>query len=428
MRRRFCFLALIYYGFCLTLSAETTRATDVMQSPQSNFQFVSAPNPSAIQGVMQAPPSLGSEALISLLTCSPSDDAVFTLYGHTAIRVFDPATTVDFVFGYGMFDDSKPNFIYRFAKGETDYALGVDDFNRFLIEYVMRGSEVCEQILNLLPEEKEALWQALCLNSLPENRMYRYNFFFDNCATRPVVMIENNIRGTIYYVPQDEYPAFRDVINYCTRYNSWITFGCDLVLGLPTDRTMTLRETFFIPDYLKKSFDKAEIIRNGKSEPLVIQTNILTEKTLNPDFLILFPPSPLTCFTLLFIAVLLLTLLERRKKKYYRWIDSILFFFAGMAGCVLFFLSFISVHPSIFPNMSLLWLHPLHLMGVILFSVKKFKMMAFWYHYINFAVILFMSVAWIFIPQHFNIAFIPLIASLWLRSGGALLRKKNLTG
>ncbi|MDR1524034.1 MAG: DUF4105 domain-containing protein [Tannerella sp.] len=391
---------------------------------------------------LQAPP-LSPQAQISLLTSSPTGDAVYTLYGHSALRVYDPGTKLDEVFNYGIFDFSRPNFIYRFAKGETDYMVRAYNFNYYLLDYIERGSEIYEQILNLLPEEKESLWQALVLNERPENRTYRYNFFFDNCATRPVAMVENSIRGSIRYPGQpasrdyradtkDAPPAgrstFRDAINFCTRHHPWVTFGCDLVLGAPTDRVMTLKETFFLPEYLRKTFDKAEIERNGATQPLIIKTNILSEETRAPEQSPPFATSPLACFTLVFIILLYLTWLEWRKKTYYRWLDILLFFSAGMAGCILFFLSFVSVHPSIFPNISLLWLHPFHLAGIILFSVKKFNKLAFWYHIINFATILGMSIAWIFVTQHFNIAFTPLIASLLLRSAGTLIRKKRSIG
>ena len=379
--------------------------------------------------------SLSPQAEISLLTCSPSDDAVFTLYGHTALRVCDPAAKIDRVYNYGIFEYSKPNFIYRFAKGETDYKLGANHFNYFLFEYMSRGSEVYEQVLNLLPEEKEALYQALLWNEKPENRVYRYNFFFDNCATRPVVMVENNLQGVINFTPTAAAPStsttdfphqtFRDVINYCTRNHPWVTFGCDLVLGLPTDRTMTLRETFFIPEYLKNAFNKAEIVREGKSAPLVKQVNILAENEQPPQEPPLFIVSPVGCFWLLFILIAALTFYEWRKIKYYRFADVILFFAAGIAGCILFFLSFMSVHPSIFPNINLLWLHPFHLIGIIFFSIKKWKKIANWYHFINFAAIIIMSVCWFFIPQHVNSAFIPAMACLWLRSGWALIRNIN---
>ncbi|MDR1225161.1 MAG: DUF4105 domain-containing protein [Tannerella sp.] len=374
--------------------------------------------------ITQAQP-LSPQAQISLLTSSPSDDDVYTVYGHTALRVNDPEISVDWVFNYGIFDFSKPNFIYRFAKGETDYQVRAYGFKDYLTDYTERGCEVYEQILNLLPEEKESLWQALVLNERPENRVYRYNFFFNNCATRPAVMIEQSLKGILKYPSQTTLPTFREAINYCTRNHPWTTFGCDLVMGLPTDRRMTMKETFFLPEYLRKAFDQSEIVRNGTAQPLVTAVNVLAGETQvrkeAPSFFL----SPLFCFTLFFILILLLTLNEWRKKTDGRRLDCLLFLIAGIAGCILFFLSFLSVHPCMFPNISLLWLHPLHLIAVILFSVKKFDNMAFWYHFINFVAILVMAVAWIFIPQHFNPAFIPLITSLWLRSGKTLLRRKR---
>lgn len=98
---------------------------------------------------------LSEESRISILTSYPSDEEVFTLYGHTAIRILDPAQNIDLVFNYGIFDFHTPNFIYRFAKGETDYKLGVDNFQNYFIEYQMRGSKVVEQALNLNQVEKK---------------------------------------------------------------------------------------------------------------------------------------------------------------------------------------------------------------------------------------------------------------------------------
>jgi hypothetical protein len=368
---------------------------------------------------------LSPQAQISLLTSSPSDEDVYTVYGHTALRVNDPGTATDLVFNYGIFDFSTPNFIYRFAKGETDYQVRAYEFKYYLTEYRDRGSEVYEQVLTLLPEEKESLWQALVLNERPENRVYRYNFFFDNCATRPAAMIENNIKGIIRYPPQTKPATFREAINYCTRNHPWITFGCDLIMGLPTDRVMTPKETFFLPEYLKQAFDRAETVRSDGVQPLVAKVIVRAVETPSAKGAPSFFASPLFCFTLFFVLILMLTRHEWRRQRYFRLPDALLFLLAGTAGCILFFLSFISVHPAMFPNISLLWLHPLHLAGAVLFSVKKLNALAFWYHFINFVVILIMAAAWIFIPQHFNPAFIPLIASLWIRSGMTLLRRKR---
>ena len=85
---------------------------------------------------------------ISLLTCAPGSE-IYALFGHTAIRYENPALGQDWVFNYGMFSFDTPNFVMRFVKGETDCQLGVIPFQRFQLEYAMRGSSVYQQTLNL---------------------------------------------------------------------------------------------------------------------------------------------------------------------------------------------------------------------------------------------------------------------------------------
>lgn len=374
---------------------------------------------------LQAQIKLSNEAQISILTASPSDEEVFTVYGHTAIRVNDPAQNIDLVFNYGIFDFSNPNsFIYRFTKGETDYKLAYFDFRNYLIEYQMRGSGVTEQILNLNPQEKEDLWQALILNAQPENCVYRYNFFFDNCATRPVALIEKTVIGKVAYTDSPWPQTFRDLINHCTRNKPWLTFGCDLALGNPTDRIATAHEMMFLPLYLKDAFGKATIIHpNESARPLVASTTILSEEVINDRQTDQGLFTPLFCCTFFFLLIAFITFIEWRKKTYFRLVDCVLFLIAGIAGVVLFFLCFVSTHPCIWPNWSVIWLQPFHLVAVILFAVKKFGKAAYYYHFINFAALTLMLVGWHFIPQHLNTAFIPLVASLWLRSGYGVYRK-----
>lgn len=429
---------------------------------------------------------LSDKAEISLLTSAPYDEEVFTVYGHAALRIHDPERELDLIFNYGIFDFSKPNFIYRFAKGETDYMLGVANFPDYVIEYQMRGSDITEQVLNLLPGEKARIWSALLENYQPENRVYRYNFFFDNCATRLATLAEKNVYGEIRYNDPLEPKTFRELINYCTRNHPWLTFGCDLALGSPTDRTATPHEMMFLPFYLKEAFGKATVIQpDGIERPLVKHTRTIgaagsetdraagsleaggskeatEEKATNAAMAgkpakndtpaaditkasegkeesrtmagpieendshsaedTLF--TPMVASLLLFLLVFILTFREWRKKIYFRWLDCVLFFVAGAGGVILFFLSFISVHPATWPNWSLIWLNPLDLVAVILFCVKKARKAAYYYHFINFAALSMMLAGWYWIPQHLNTAFIPLVATLWLRSGYGIYRKK----
>ena len=366
---------------------------------------------------------LSDEAQISILTAAPSDEAVFTLYGHTAIRVKDSLHKIDLVFNYGIFDFSKPNFIYRFTKGETDYKLAAYNFQHYIIEYQMRGSEVTEQVLNFTPDEINKIWNALYINVQPENCVYRYNFFFDNCATRPVAIVEEQVDGKIKYNDPPKPQTFRDLINYCTRNNSWLTFGCDLALGSPTDRVATPHEMMFLPVYLKEEFDKATIVNpDGTERKLVKSTTRLAEELTDDDQGEKEWFTPMLCSMIIFLLVSLITYMEWKKKTYFRLVDCILFLLAGVAGTVLFFLCFISTHPCIWPNWSIVWLQPFDLVAVILFAVKKYGKAAYYYHFINFAALTLLLAGWYFIPQHLNIAFIPLVATLWLRSGFGVYR------
>lgn len=367
---------------------------------------------------------LDKSANISLLTVSPSDDEVYTVYGHSALRVQDTVRKIDHVFNYGIFSFAKPNFIYRFAKGETDYRLGVQLFRDFLIEYEMRGSEVTEQILNLDSVEKARIWEALLINNEPQNQEYRYNFFFDNCATRPAALVEKYVTGTIRIPETGEKQTFRDLINYCTRNKPWLTFGCDLALGSPTDRIITPHEKLFLPVFLKEAFGKAVVTgRDGRERNLVRSTRILTENGINETEETSGVLTPNVCCWAFFFVIFVITLIEWRRKTYFRVVDCILFFMAGIGGVVLFFLCFISTHPCIWPNWSIVWLQPFDLVAVILFAVKKFRKAAYYYHFINFAALTLMLAGWHFIPQHLNPAFIPLVMSLWLRSGYGVYRK-----
>ena len=147
---------------------------------------------------------------ISLVTCYPGDK-IYELFGHTAIRVQRSGSdALDVAFNYGMFSFATGNFVYKFTAGQTDYMLGVYDFDDFMVDYVMRGSKVVEQELNLSPEAENRLFAALIQNARPENRVYRYNFLFDNCSTRPRDMIEQTVGeyGAVQYGGGEAHPPF----------------------------------------------------------------------------------------------------------------------------------------------------------------------------------------------------------------------------
>ena len=140
---------------------------------------------------------------------------------------------------------------------------------RSKMEYNMRGSTVIAQVLYLTPEEKQKIWDALLVNMQTDNQVYRYNFFFENCATRPATIIEQNLNGTLQIGTPDSALTFRDMINECTKNHPWQTFGCDLALGSPTDRLVTPNEAQFLPLYLLNSYRNATITNPDGSKRIL---------------------------------------------------------------------------------------------------------------------------------------------------------------
>lgn len=186
---------------------------------------------------------------VSLMTCAPGTE-IYALFGHTALRYEDKARGEDWVFNYGMFSFNTPHFIYRFVKGETDYELGVTRYPYFEGSYAMRGSSVYQQTLNLTISEKQELRRLLEENYLPENRVYRYNFFYDNCTTRARDVIERCIEGKVVYSEGKEGLSFRDIVHQYTKGHKWDELGIDMCLGSEADKPIDARKQMFAPFYL----------------------------------------------------------------------------------------------------------------------------------------------------------------------------------
>ena len=306
---------------------------------------------------------------ISLLTCSPGKE-VWAQYGHTAIRYYDKESGEDLAINYGIFSLDQTYFIPRFVLGMTDYRMGVQPMDMFLAQYSYEGRGVIEQVLNLSAEDKEVIYKALQENMKPENVVYRYNYFFDNCTTRARDMLVNHLHGKVVYPPAEEDATFRSMIHKWNNKYEWTQFGEDLLLGVNADRKTTKSEQQFLPENLRSDFDKARY--NGK--PLVKETNVLLDaetEVVEP----VFPLSPLS-IALIFAVISLVMMLfsYRRQQVYWAW-DLALMLTSGLMG-IIFFVMIFSQHPCVSLNFILLFFNPLPLF--FLYSTIKKKKVIWW--------------------------------------------------
>lgn len=313
-----------------------------------------APPASRAQG------SAADSVEVSLLTCAPGDE-VYSLYGHTALRYHDLRTGGDWTFNYGVFNFNKPFFVLRFVFGHTDYELGIMPYQAFCEEYRRHGRWVVEQVINLTPEEKKKLYYALADNYRPENRTYRYNYFYDNCTTRARDMIEMCIGGTIKYATAKESPrpTYRQMIHEKTEGHPWAEFGDDLCIGAKADMEADARQQQFLPENLMRAFGEATITDSKGKRPLVKETRLAVDASL-PPVKGGFPLTPRHCAYILLFASATIAIVEARRKKTFKAWDIALFTCVGIAGIVVTALLF-SEHPTTSTNLQALVLNPLPL-------------------------------------------------------------------
>ena len=72
----------------------------------------------------------GPNTEISLLTVEAGED-LYSIFGHTGIRLMDPESRIDIVYNYGTFDFDTPNFYTKFVKGKLMYQLSRDRYADF---------------------------------------------------------------------------------------------------------------------------------------------------------------------------------------------------------------------------------------------------------------------------------------------------------
>ena len=323
--------------------------------------------------------------VISLLTCSPSDSAPYLMYGHSALRV--RSGTDDLVFNYGIFSFDQPNFLWNFMMGKPIYMLGVQYFSDFIAAYRMDGAQVIEQPLALNESQASEFYHLLKEESMPEHRDYQYNFYFNNCATKPRDLITHYTNGN-QALESLTNETFREAIRRQHGRDHWYAMGCDLCLGWESDRTMSVWESCFLPKNLSMALSELTL-NGGKVSPESVQ---LLPHTQQPKHFT--PLTPTLVFTILLVLFAALCLYERYSLKRskiasisLRILRSLLYVSVTVGGVVLWFLAIVSEHPHTTLNLNLLLFHPIYIFALIEIWRKEVTKGGIYFYFVNFACI-----------------------------------------
>lgn len=366
---------------------------------------------------------LSPSADVSLLTCGPGAD-LYSTFGHTAIRVYDPINRIDAAFNYGTFSFT-PDFYMKFTMGKLNYKLAVESFQSFVESYRYENRWVVEQTLNLTEVEKNKLFAFLQYNALPENREYLYDFFYDNCSTRPRNAIDSVLGDKLIYqypTPQND-STFKDILDVYLGNLQWPDVGMDMGLGSPADKVISEREKTFIPDYLLRLYDNAKVkSANGELSALVIRKRVIVEQI--PYELKQSWAQPTTVFILVLLLWVLLAIIPK-VNVVLPYLDVLLFWIIGLAGWLIIFLWFVTDHTTTENNLDINWANPF-LFPLGIFAAYKNKPKWVKNMFSAFSVLCFLLLLlWPILPQNLNESFIPLIALLmWrLATHGGLVQR-----
>jgi len=346
---------------------------------------------------------------ISVLTCDPGNE-IYSLFGHSALRIKNPINGQDLVVNWGLFEfsESQFQFGYDFAKGRLKYYMGIQLMSNFITEYRRSKRGIREQVLNLSNQEKYQIIQLLEENYKPENRKYKYEFFYDNCSSRLRDVIKKVFGENInfYQSPKSNKFTFRETIHLYLESFPWLKLGIDLVLGKKIDKLVSNENLMFLPLNVEEIFDKSLVENNGSIKNLVKSKNTLIESFENKNKL-----NNIGFYSWILLAITLSLIVFKLDKALRVW-SSLNLFIIGLLGIVLVFMWIGTDHNATKMNFNLLWASPFHFILIFYLIKESWNNFTYWYLILSLILIFTTILFWFTLTQEFNSFVKPIILEL----------------
>lgn len=359
-----------------------------------------------------------SRIRISLLTCEPGEE-LYSIFGHSALRITDSNSVTDHVYNYGTFNFDDEGFYLKFLRGKLKYYVSLEEFTDFKNDYILQNRGITEQVLNFTTQEKIIISRQLAENIKEENKFYLYNFFLDNCTTRLRDIIVKN------QTPTPELPfvmpagsTFRDGLHKYQDLSDrpWTKLGMDLLLGTPADKIMTPAQQAYLPDNLM--YELAGV-KNVK--PVSASQQLFVTQKKEPHKVIF---TPFVLFTLMLLLFIILHFArEKTSKNILTVLDSLLFFIVGLFGIIFILMWAGTDHYMMKDNYNLFWAWPTHIIYAFVMHKNSKKIRTYFLLTAIFIVLLLCS--WIFLAQQMNNALLPIILLMLFRAFAHLNRRPD---
>ncbi len=299
---------------------------------------------------------------ISLLTCGVGDE-IWETFGHTAIRVTDSVNGTDNVYNYGTFGFDK-DFEIKFMRGKLLYYVSFYPYTAFLEEYTEAHRSVQEQILLLDGAKKIEFFDFLKENAKEENRYYKYDFFFDNCATRIRDAFPRSLGSGFKFanvLHAGHKLTFREIINQYFYKVHFERFGINLLLGSRIDKVMTNEDIMFLPDYLRDAIAGATVDdKRVSTDPVLLQPGS-EHKPADTNWVLVM--------TIVTALLTIIGITYKPLKPLGNIMTFLMLFVTGLLGCLMLVMWFATDHQGCQNNFNILWALPTNL--IIAATPKK---------------------------------------------------------
>ena len=330
-------------------------------------------------------PALSEKATLSLITCGQGEE-LYSIFGHTALRVCDPELSLDRIYNYGVFNFHEPWFIWKFLRGELLYRLDIEDnINRFLYVYHYEKREVIEQVLSFSHKEVNDIFLFLEENRKPENCSYLYDFVRDNCTTRVRdVLTKTDVEN--YILKPISIFTYRKHLSDCLKPLPWTDLGINLLLGARLDKLIDINEAMFLPGLLMEQTGNTIKTDNNS---IVLKTNLLLKgnQPIAPGIWV----HPIVISVIFCCIGIYLFFWRKNKKKLNRIYDILLFTAVGITGFIIAFMWFFTRHYGTADNWNLIIISPIHIIYAVMGWRLSPKILKIYAYYIILSVLLFVT-------------------------------------
>ncbi len=338
------------------------------------FSIVALHAEPLIPPVVAAP---GSEDNLDVyLAIVGRENPMYSWWGHVGIVVADKRTNGMNMYDYGTFSFESKNFYTDFAKGRLWFLTSVVPFPEYIDYIIGLDRDMRVYRLTLAKDKKRALQAYLEWNELPENRLYLYHHYRDNCSTRIRDLLDDLTDGQLReQTTETSGMTLRQLSRKYARDSIAGDYIIDFLLSGKNDYPVTEWEEMFIPEYMERTIIGFSYKNSlGETIPLVAASKVVHVSRA-------YKPIPIGPFKpvwhrgiiagILFALPALLLFFFGRKKSFeiYRLVFC---FLAGIPGTALFFLMFFSNHDVMFDNWNILIVSPLCLL-MIPFSIFSWK-------------------------------------------------------